>query len=99
MNRILIVVTALTFTGCIAPLTEAGSRVRRVQPDWSTRCEFLGVVEGTWGDGGSIADDQLGAMNDLRNKVAVMGGNAYSITQEASSMMRTVVQADAYSCP
>jgi hypothetical protein len=99
MNRTYVAALALALAGCAAQLTQGGTRVRQVQPDWASRCDFLGVVEAGEGNGMSVSDDQLGAMNALRNRVADMGGNAFAITQSTSNMMRTVVQGDAYRCP
>ncbi len=99
MKRICVCGIALTLSACVVQLTQAGSRVRRIQPDWATQCQFLGVVEGAFGNGASVSDDQLGAMNDLRNNVAAMGGNAYAITHGSSSVFQSVIQADAYRCP
>jgi hypothetical protein len=98
MVRIRPALIAIAACSCSVPLTEAGSRVRQIQPGWG-ECEFLGVVEGKFGGGTSTAEDQIGAMNTLRNKVAEVGGNAYAITQRAADDTRAVVQADAYRCP
>lgn len=94
-----IVVVALVLTGCATNLSQLGATVRQIQPDWATRCRFLGVVEASEGRGWDVQDDQRGALNQIRNKVATLGGNAYALSERSSSGIRTFVQVDAYSCP
>lgn len=89
----------VSFSGCAAQLTQQGSMVRQIQPDWATNCKFLGVIEASEGAGLDYSDDMSGALNTVRNKVAERGGNAFVINQTASSVMRTKIQADAYNCP
>lgn len=90
---------ALAAAGCTSQLTQAGAQVRPVQPEGLSRCELLAPVEGLGANGPSTAENELAATNDVRNRVAKLGGNAYAIRQRAVSTWRTVVQADAYRCP
>jgi hypothetical protein len=73
--------------------------VREIQPDWATRCKFLGVLDASEGSGWDVPDDRRGALNRIRNQVAQMGSNAFVVTQSTSSGIRTLIQADAYNCP
>ena len=91
-------VVVLSLSGCAAQLTQQGRMVREVQPDWSTKCEFLGVIDASEGNGWDIADDRRGALNRIRNQVADLGGNAFVVNQSTSNDFRTLIQADAYKC-
>ena len=71
---------------------------REIQPDWGTKCEFLGVIDASEGSGWDIADDRRGALNKIRNQVADLGGNAFVISLSTSNGFRTLIQADAYKC-
>jgi hypothetical protein len=93
------VVAIFSLIGCAAQLTQQGRMVREIQPDWGTKCEFLGVIDASEGKGWDIADDRRGALNRIRNQVAELGGNAFVISQSTSSASRTLIQADAYKCP
>ena len=99
MRTVAATLGALVVLGCTAQLTRAGSQVHRIQPDAATRCRFLGAVAGSHANGASVTDNELGATNELRNRVAQMGGNAFVLTHTNSNMWRSVAQADAYLCP
>jgi len=86
-------------SGCATKLTEQGRMIRQIQPDWSTSCKFLGVIDASEIDGWDIADNRRGALNSIRNQVAEMGGNAFVVSQTTTSELRTLIQADAYKCP
>ncbi len=88
----------LSLAGCAAQLTEQGRMVREIQPDWSTKCEHLGAIEASEGNGFDIPDDRRGAFNRIRNQVAELGGDAFVINQSSSNELRTLIQADAYKC-
>lgn len=97
--RILLLFIACMMVGCSVALTADGRMVREVALNATGYCDFLGVVEGSHGSGWDVPEDQLGAMNELRNNVAAMGGNAYVMSSSASSEAQTIVQAEAYLCP
>jgi len=99
MKHYLVVVAAVfILAGCAAQLTQKGRMVRQIQPDWATKCEFLGVIDASEGTGWDIAGDRRGALNKIRNKVAEMGGDAFVISQSTSNEFRTLIQADVYKC-
>ena len=79
-------------------LTPEGAMVRAVDADWANECEFLGVVESHHTSGLDAGADRLGAMNDTRNKVAAMGGNAFTVSSSTALFDSHLVQADAYAC-
>jgi hypothetical protein len=93
------ILAAIGVAGCASQLTQAGARVRQVQPESVTRCQQLGAVSGSHANAASVSDNELAALDDVRNRVAALGGNAFAVTSRTSSMWRAVVQADAYLCP
>ncbi|MEE4109479.1 MAG: hypothetical protein V2I24_09040 [Halieaceae bacterium] len=70
--------------------------VREISPDFasSERCMFLGVVDG--GAGAMTIDWEMheDALNRVRNHIAEMGGNAYSVSLNTGNS----IQVDAYNC-
>lgn len=100
MKRLFFTILVLCLAGCSSvELTQQGGMVRQIQPDWSTKCEFLGVVEGSYSIGWDVVEDRRASLNKIRNRVAERGGNAFVITDISSSASRTSIQADAYKCP
>ena len=100
MKSILILIGLFILSGCSSvELTQQGGMVRQIQPDWATKCEFLGVVEGSYSIGWDVGEDRRASLNKIRNRVAERGGNAFVITDISSSASRTSIQADAYKCP
>lgn len=98
MKKILCLI--LFLAGCATELTPEGRMVRQIDPDWATKCKFLGVIEEKEESGWSIADNRLGAMNKIRNRVAKVGGNAFAPTIISRiGGNGTIIQADAYKCP
>jgi hypothetical protein len=93
-------VALLIGSACVsAPLALAAARVRRIQPEATLRCTLLGSVEGAHANGLSVADNEAGALDQIRGRVAALGGNSFAVTNVSSGMWRSVVQADAYVCP
>ena len=80
-------------------LTEEGRMVRQIKADWATKCEFLGVINASFSSGIDITRDRRGALNDIRNRISQINGNAFVITDISSSKWGTAIQADAYKCP
>ena len=102
MNRsgATLIMSSLILTGCaMTALTSEGTMVRKVSPSWSMKCEFLGVVSAHEYMGFNKANNKVSALNDIRNQVAALGGNAYAISESASEKYSVNVQADAYRCP
>lgn len=92
-------VVAMTLAaGCSATLGGASGRIRQIEADTAAKCRYLGVVQSVDRTGWSMSDDQLGAMNEIRRRVAALGGNAYVVTHGKSYSTGSVVQADAYRC-
>lgn len=99
MHRPILLLLALSLVACAAQLTQEGRMVRAIQPDWATKCKFLGVLDASEGNGWDVPDDRRGALNSIRNQVAQMSGNAFVVSQSTSNGIRTLIQADAYNCP
>lgn len=90
---------ALAATGCPTALTAAGREVRPVEASAVSRCTRLGAVVGRGGNGPSTGENERVATDQLRNRVAELGGNAYAVTSRDYDALHTVVHADAYRCP
>jgi len=100
MEKLLIIASvAILTSSCAMDLTNEGRMVREIQPDWATKCKFLGVIDASEGGGWDVADDRRGALNNIRNNVAAMGGNAFVLSQNTSNAFHTQIQADTYNCP
>lgn len=99
MKPRLAILLALAAAGCTSQLTREGSTVRSVRSEQTARCTRIGAVEGTGANGPSATDNELAATNDVRNRVAKLGGNAFAVTTRDTGVWRSVVQADAYRCP
>ncbi|MDA7648407.1 DUF4156 domain-containing protein [Alphaproteobacteria bacterium] len=61
-------------------------------------CKFIQVVEASEMWGNSEAGDRRSAINKLRNKVSDVGGNAFTVDRFDSSVIQSVVQAEALRC-
>jgi hypothetical protein len=56
-------------------------------------------VEASHANAGSVALNDLEALETVRARVAKLGGNAFLVSRRDSGMWRSVIQADAYLCP
>lgn len=88
MKVIVLICVLLMLAGCSATeLTSKGNLVRITSTEPGNDCEYLGVVTGSQGDmitGAYTSNENLetGALNDLRNKAAEMGGNVIFIVSQ-----------------
>jgi hypothetical protein len=100
--RHIILVIAIALAACAAPLTQGGGQARQIQPNDSTPCKFLGVVDVT---GNLIYSSATEARRDMlarmRNETAQKGGNAFAVTMidVERGFSLPMAQADAYRCP
>lgn len=92
-------VLASAVTGCSTELTPQAQLVRRITLQMTERCQFLGPVSGSEAFGMTTVNDANSALNKTRNEVAARGGNAFVLTQTASTYDGSIGQADAYACP
>ena len=89
---------ALILSGCIVQLTKAGRLVIPVSEEQRENCEILEIVSGSGSMGNSPAHDMEGALNEVRNETAKLGGNSFRIISASGSLTATVV-AEALKCP
>ena len=99
MRSTLSAIALVTAVGCGPTLTKAGALVRDIQPEASSRCRYLGAVEGLQGNGTTSDENEAGATNDVKNRVAGLGGNAFVVRERTRSMWGVIIRADAYLCP
>jgi hypothetical protein len=103
--RSALLAVAVLASGCaahlldVAQLTQAGAQVRSVPAEGVARCTRLAAVAGSGANYRSTAENEEVATVDVRNQVAQLGGNAFSVTARTVRPWRTVVQADALRCP
>ncbi len=116
MKKVGLLIVLLLFVRCSAITLEPGAeKVRIVRTEPGKECEYLGEVtgdQGNWLTGAftSNASLETGALNDLKNKAAKMGGNlvfiltdrAGSTTDQSSGVVRqtnVVITGSVYRCP
>jgi len=99
--RLLVVLLAAFLMACAAPQkhTRAGPAVREIQPESAAECRFLETLDGSEESGWDDADKRQDALDNLRDQVVLMGGNAFVLKQSTDSGDYTLVQADVYKCP
>jgi uncharacterized protein YbjQ (UPF0145 family) len=86
----------LLLTGCATVGTEAGYAVRPITNEQKINAKYLGIVTGSFSFGWSTAEDADGALNEVRNKAAELGGNAIYIVSSDSDSFTTTVVAEVY---
>lgn len=66
---------------CSTTISEHGQKVRPITASEKEKysCEFLGVVTGSHGSSWTAGGNNESAMNETRNKVADLKGNAFMI--------------------
>lgn len=85
---------------CAAEMTPEGRMVRQIPNAVSPNCTFLGVVESRGLLRWDRAENRRHALNGIRDEVAALGGNAYSLSQnDVSRAGGARVQGNAYLCP
>ena len=96
--------------GCAAKmtLTPEGSRIRevyRANVYWvRENCEFLQVIDVSEAGGWGLSDNRRGAVNQIRNKTAELGGTHFLRAGRLAEYIidllhgRTHLQAEAYRC-
>lgn len=86
-------------SSCSIALTKQAEGVREFSNvDPSPGCNFLGIAKGSFGAGLDYAGDREGAMNDLKNNVAKLGGNFFKIQTATSTGFSTDLTAEAFDC-
>lgn len=91
---------ATSIFGCTTNLDPEANLTRKIQPDWAIKCKFLGNVTGGGCNGFGVSMQRKNSLNDMRNNVHDLGGNAYVVTDEIwGPGVCASVSADAYNCP
>ena len=90
---------AMILSACVVQLTLAGRSVRPVSEERRKTCEILGIVTGSGSMGNSTAHDMEGALNEVRNETAKLGGNRFRIISLSSSIISSTVVGEALKCP
>jgi hypothetical protein len=84
---------------CVTTLSSGGARIRTVTDDQKECCcEFITIVTASEEFGLNQGMDAESAMNKVRNKIALLGGNAMSIISINSTEWGTIVTAEALKC-
>lgn len=103
MRRVLApLLAAVAVAGCASrrsPLQVHAEEVVQIQRDRVGRCRPLGAVQGRHANGASVAENEHYATEDVRGKVARIGGNAYTVEGRDDRMWGSTVRAEAYLCP
>ena len=99
--RLGIVVIALTLIlgGCVTSLSAGGAGVRLVDNSSNQNCEALGLVTGSASWGWGTAHNMDGAINEVRNEVAELGGNAYELVSASADVLTSTAIGKAMKCP
>ncbi|WP_316013863.1 DUF4156 domain-containing protein [Roseobacter sp. HKCCA0434] len=98
MRDYIALIAFMLISSCSTELTSQGKTVRQISSGTSESCEFLGPITASESMGLDIAMDMESAFNQVRNEVALRGGNAFVVSASSTSEFSTVVQADAYNC-
>lgn len=103
LQKICIISGLILFIGtvsCVPRLTDRGATVQ-VAPDEVTikDCRFRGSVTGSASKGLSKDQDVKGALNEVRNKSALLGANTVLVVSSDSLFENTVIKGLAYDCP
>lgn len=79
--KILICSILFLLASCATNVSLEGSKVRPVTSLEKEKyaCEFLGVVTGSHSSGWTSGGNQESAMNETRNKVSELKGNAFMV--------------------
>lgn len=89
---------SILIQGCAVSLNEHGQRVALIDDKERNKCNFLTIVTGSNSLGYNTAHDAEGALNEVRNKAAQIGGNAIKLIDIESTSMSTTAIAEALWC-
>lgn len=89
---------SMLIQACAVGLNEYGKTVRFVDDKERYECILLTVVTGSNSLGYSTAHDAEGAINEVRNKAAQVGGNAVKLIDIDSVSMSTTAVGEALKC-
>jgi Domain of unknown function (DUF4156) len=90
MKPVLVLLTGMGLYACAAaPLNSNATQVRILEGTPDAKCQYIGDATGTQGNffTGKFTGDgnlQQGALNELKNRAAAMGGNAITLLANRS---------------
>lgn len=111
--KAIILLVLVTIVSCSTQVTKEGKKVRLVTNNQKEKyCEPIDIVTASNSVGWDAGHDRENAMNEVRNKVASLGGNAMKIitsTQDSDGAVmfssgiianasEAVIQAEALKC-
>lgn len=91
-------VMLMAMAACSTDLSTDALQVQQISPDRAAQCQPLGQVKGVEYFGITQVQDAKSAQNKLRNNVAEMGGNAFTLTQASSDEDGAYALGEAYRC-
>ncbi len=110
LRKISLILFIVFLSGCTVSLTEKGRAVRVINSDQKQSCEYLDTITSSNDEGWDSGDDQMNALNEVKNKAALSGGNAIYILNSSTSISaipvgntvavgsEAVIQAETYRC-
>lgn len=110
VKKIVAALILAVLCGCTAAkMTPEGSRIKEVfvaNVSWvRENCEFLQVIDVSEAGGWGLAANRLGAVNQIRNKTAELGGTHFLRVGQRSVVehffdedVQAYLQAEAYRC-
>ena len=86
----------LLLSGCtheVVDLTHEGELVKEIEAEEAENCKYIRQVQAFTG-----SDSEANLIATLRNKVGVIGGNAYVYLSSPDTFTETGITAEAYKC-
>jgi hypothetical protein len=87
----MIIVTILLFSSCTTKLTPEGIKVIKLKKDMVKNCQYIDMIRAS-------ENDANGVINQIKNKVAKLGGDAYFPTKGRVGLFGATAIVDAYKC-
>jgi len=88
----------LLFSGCTTKLTKDGAKVIKLKKNMIKNCKYIDMVRASESGGLTSEDDANGVINQIKNKVAKLGGDAYFPTKGRVGLFGANAIVDAYKC-
>ncbi|GAC17624.1 DUF4156 domain-containing protein [Paraglaciecola arctica] len=98
MRVLIILVTMFLVFGCTTTLTVKGQSVRIVESNQQSNCKFLGTASAFDTLGATAGHESENALNELRNKAAILGGNAIKILNLDSTIQGATATGEVLIC-
>lgn len=98
MKKYLLFIIILLISGCVTAISQDGMKVRLIDKQSDYKCKFVAVVTASNSMGNNEGHDAEGAMNEVRNKAAMVGANSVRIVEIDTSVFATTVVGEALNC-